>query len=29
VLNNETPDDADEPEKVIDAVDDRMAPKAA
>jgi len=29
VLNNETADDAEEPEKVIDAVDDRMSAKAA
>ena len=29
MLNNETDDDAEEPEKVIDAVDDHMPVKAA
>ena len=29
VLNRETDDDADEPEKVIDAIDDHMPAKAA
>ena len=29
VLNNETDDDAEEPEKAIDAVDDHMSVKAA